>query len=98
MDLGIGGRWGIVCASTQGLGRACAEALVAESVNVVVNGREREKVEKAAAEIAAVGTGEVIPVAADLTDPAGRAALLAACPEPDILVLNNRGPKPCPLL
>ncbi len=52
--------------------------------------------EKAAAEIAAVGTGEVIPVAADLTDPAGRAALLAACPEPDILVLNNRGPKPGP--
>jgi 3-oxoacyl-[acyl-carrier protein] reductase len=97
MDLGIGGRWGIVCASTQGLGRACAEALAAEGVNVVVNGRELEKVEKVAGEIAAVGTGEVIPVAADLTDPAGRAALLAACAEPDILVLNNRGPKPGPL-
>ena len=97
MDLGISGRWAIVCASTQGLGRACAEALAAEGVNVVVNGREREKVEKAAADIAADGGGEVIPVAADLTDPAGRAALLAACPEPDILVLNNRGPKPGPL-
>jgi len=94
MDLGIAGRWAIVCASSQGLGRACAEALVAEGVNVVVNGRDREKVEKAAAEIAATAPGEVIPVAADLTEVAGRDALLAACREPDILVLNNRGPKP----
>ena len=97
MDLGIAGRWGIVCASSQGLGRACAEALAAEGVNVVVNGRDREKVKKAAAEISETASGEVIPVAADVTDAAGRDALLAACPQPDILVLNNRGPKPGPL-
>ena len=97
MDLGIAGRAAIVCASSQGLGRACAEALAAEGVKVVVNGRDLEKVEKAVAEIAANTSGEVVGVAADLTEPAGRDALLAACPEPDILVLNNRGPKPGPL-
>ena len=96
MDLGIVGRWGIVCASSQGLGRACGEALAAEGVNVVVNGRDRGKVDKAAAEIAGSASGEVIAVAADLTEPSGREALLAACPEPDILVLNNRGPQPGP--
>ena len=97
MDLGIGGRSAIVCASSQGLGRACAEALAAEGVNVVVNGRDREKLDKAVAEIAASASGEVIGVAADITEPDGREALLAACPQPDILVLNNRGPKPGPL-
>jgi len=94
VDLGIRGRWAIVTASSQGLGRACAEALASEGVNVVVNGRDREKLEKAAAEIGADASGRVVPVAADLTVAAGREALLQACPEPDILVLNNRGPKP----
>ncbi|HMK12362.1 MAG TPA: SDR family oxidoreductase [Acidimicrobiales bacterium] len=94
MDLGVAGRRAIVCASSQGLGRACARALAAEGVDVVVNGRDPEEVDKAVAEIAASGTGQVIGVAADLTEPRGRDALLAACPEPDILVLNNRGPKP----
>jgi 3-oxoacyl-[acyl-carrier protein] reductase len=97
VDLGIEGRSAIVCASSQGLGRACAEALAAEGVSVVVNGRDVEKVEKAVAEIAASTTSTVVGVAADLTEAAGREALLAACPEPDILVLNNRGPKPGPL-
>jgi 3-oxoacyl-[acyl-carrier protein] reductase len=99
MDLGIAGRRGIVCASSQGLGRACADALAQEGVNVVINGRDEEKLEKAAAEIRALPgiEREVIPVAADITTPEGRAALLAACPEPDILVTNNRGPTPGPL-
>ena len=89
MDLGIGGRSAIVCTSSQGLGRACAEALAAEGVNVVVNGRDREKLDKAVAEIAASASGEVIGVAADITEPDGREALLAACPQPDILVLTT---------
>jgi 3-oxoacyl-[acyl-carrier protein] reductase len=97
VDLGIAGRSALVCASSQGLGRACAEALAAEGVNVVVNGRDLEKVEKAVAEIAASVTGHVVGVAADLTEAEGREALLAACPEPDIVVLNNRGPKPGPM-
>jgi 3-oxoacyl-[acyl-carrier protein] reductase len=97
MDLGIGGRWALVCASSQGLGRACAEGLAAEGVNVVLNGRDKEKVERAAAEVAAAFGVAAIPVAGDLTEPAGREAFLGACTEPDILVLNNRGPKPGPL-
>jgi 3-oxoacyl-[acyl-carrier protein] reductase len=96
MDLGIRGRWALVCASSQGLGRACAEGLAAEGVNVVVNGRDRVKVEKAAAEIAEATGVTAVAISADLTEAAGRDAFLAACREADILVLNNRGPKPGP--
>jgi 3-oxoacyl-[acyl-carrier protein] reductase len=94
VDLGIAGRWAIVCASTCGLGRACAEALAAEGAHIVVNGRDEERLDKAVAEIRSVARGDVVGVPADLTTDVGRAALLAACPEPDILVTNNRGPKP----
>jgi 3-oxoacyl-[acyl-carrier protein] reductase len=94
LDLGIAGRKAIVCASSQGLGRACAEALSAEGVDVVINGRDAEKLAVATAEIRALGGGDVTFVAADITTDEGRNALLAACPEPDIVVLNNRGPTP----
>jgi 3-oxoacyl-[acyl-carrier protein] reductase len=94
MDLGIAGKWAIVSASSQGLGRACAEALAAEGVNVVINGRDAERLGKAAAELRSTHPVEVRAVPADITTPEGRAALLAACPEPDILVTNNAGPRP----
>jgi 3-oxoacyl-[acyl-carrier protein] reductase len=94
LDLGIAGRNAIVCASSQGLGRACAEALSAEGVDVVLNGRDADKLALAAEEIRALGVGDVSFVAADITTDNGRNELLAACPEPDIVVLNNRGPKP----
>ena len=51
MDLGITGRKALVCASSQGLGLACASALAAEGVDVVLNGRNKDKLEKAAAEL-----------------------------------------------
>ena len=94
MDLGIAGRWAIVCASSQGLGLACARALAAEGVNVVINGRDAERLAKAASELEAEGAAEVRAVAADITAADGRARLLAACPDPDILVTNNAGPRP----
>ena len=94
MDLGIRGRTALVAASTRGLGRACAEALAAEGVTVVVNGRHAETVVAVAEEIAARHGVAARGVAADLDDPAGRRALLAACPDPDILVTNNAGPPP----
>lgn len=94
MDLGLAGRRAIVCASSRGLGRACAEALAREGCRVVVNGRTEETVLATAGEIAATHGGDPIPVTADLSTPEGRAALLAACPEPDILVTNNAGPAP----
>ncbi|HZR80088.1 MAG TPA: SDR family oxidoreductase [Candidatus Binatia bacterium] len=94
MDLGIAGRRAIVCASSRGLGRACALALAAEGVEVVVNGRDRERLDATAEEIRRATGARVTAVAADLNTEAGREALLAACPEPDILVNNNGGPLP----
>jgi 3-oxoacyl-[acyl-carrier protein] reductase len=95
MELGIAGRRAIVCASSQGLGLACATALSREGVDVVINGRSEEKLEGARATIiASGGVGDVRFVAADITTEAGRAALVAACPEADILINNNAGPAP----
>ena len=94
MDLGIAGRRAIVCASTRGLGRACALSLAKEGVAVFVNGRDAERARVAAEELAEESGGSVTGVAADITTEAGRAALVAACPDADILVNNNEGPKP----
>ncbi len=92
MDLGIAGRKAIVCASSRGLGKACARALAEAGCEVVMNGRDEARLAAAAAEIAAATGVKVTPVAADVADPAGQKALLAACPAPDILVNNNSGP------
>ncbi len=94
MDLGIAGRWAVVCASSQGLGLACAQALHAEGVNVVLNGRTADKLAGVAATLMATGPAEVQFVAADITTADGRAALIAAAPVVDMLVTNNVGPKP----
>ena len=92
MDLGIAGRKAIVCASSKGLGRACAKSLAEAGCEVVVNGRNRDAVEAAAADIRKATGAKVIAVAADVASPDGQAALFAACPEPDIVVNNNAGP------
>jgi len=94
MDLKIAGRKAIVCASSQGLGRACATSLSREGVKVFVNGRDAAKLANTAREIAAETGHEVVPVAADIMTEEGRAALVAACPDADILVNNNAGPTP----
>ncbi len=96
MDLGLAGRSAIVCASSKGLGRGCATALAEAGCRVIVNGRDAERAQATAAEIRAATGAEVGVVAGDLGDPRVRAALLAACPEPDILVNNNGGPLPAP--
>lgn len=96
MDLGISNRKAVVCASTRGLGRACAEALAAEGVQVFINGRDRERTLAAAAEIQRIASARVTPVIGDVTTPEGRKALIEACPEADILVNNNAGPDPGP--
>jgi 3-oxoacyl-[acyl-carrier protein] reductase len=92
MDLGIAGRKAIVCASSKGLGRACARSLAEGGCEVVLNGRNRDAVEAAAAEIRQATGAKVIPVAADVATPEGQKAIFAACPEPDIIVNNNAGP------
>jgi 3-oxoacyl-[acyl-carrier protein] reductase len=92
MDLGIAGRKAIVCASSQGLGKGCACALAQAGVSLVINGRDRERLERTAAELRLLGAIEVTPVLADISTVEGQRALLAACPEPDILINNNGGP------
>jgi 3-oxoacyl-[acyl-carrier protein] reductase len=92
MDLGIQGKRAIVCASSRGLGKACALALAEAGVSLVINGRDPVKLELAASEIRQATGVAVTPVAADITTSEGQAAMLAACPEPDILVNNNAGP------
>jgi 3-oxoacyl-[acyl-carrier protein] reductase len=92
MDLGIAGKKAIVCASSKGLGFGCAMALAQAKVDVVINGRDEKVLNEAAATIAKATGVKVTPVAADLASPDGQKALLAACPEPDILVNNNGGP------
>ena len=92
MDLGISGRKAIVCASSKGLGRGCAVALAKAGCSVVINGRDAAALEKTAGEIRAATGAEIIAVAADVSTREGQDALLAACPNPDILVNNNAGP------
>jgi 3-oxoacyl-[acyl-carrier protein] reductase len=95
VDLGIKGRRAIVCASSKGLGRACAMALANEGVHVTVTARGAEALAKTAAEIRKANPGvTVTEVAGDITTPAGREAVLKACPDPDILVNNAGGPPP----
>jgi 3-oxoacyl-[acyl-carrier protein] reductase len=92
MDLGLKGRTAIVCASSKGLGKGCAAALAREGVALTLNARGREALEATAAEIRAATGAKVVAVAGDIGDPATRAAVLKACPAPDILVNNNGGP------
>ena len=94
MNLGIEGKWALVCAASKGLGKGCAQALVAEGVNVVITARGAQALETTAAELRALGRGEVRAVAGDITTPEGRAAALAACPQVDILINNAGGPPP----
>lgn len=94
MDLGLKGRKALVCASSQGLGLACATALAQEGCEVFLNGRNADKLATAAARLKEACGAVVHAVVADLNTDAGRAALLAACPQPDILVNNNAGPPP----
>lgn len=94
MDLQIRGKRAIVCAASKGLGKACATALAREGAEVTINARDAASLDATAAEIRAATGARVTAVAGDIADPATRAALLEACPAPDILVNNNGGPPP----
>jgi 3-oxoacyl-[acyl-carrier protein] reductase len=96
MDLGIAGRHAILLASSRGLGRACAESIAREGVHVVINGRTAADVDTAVAELRAAYGVEATGVVGDSSTGAVHDALLAACPEPDIVLLNGEGPPPTP--
>lgn len=94
MDLKLAGKSAIVCASSRGLGKACAKALAGEGVNVWLSARTEEALEKAATDLRAHASADIHTVVADVTTDAGRDALLAACPAPDIVINNAGGPPP----
>jgi 3-oxoacyl-[acyl-carrier protein] reductase len=99
MDLGIKGKWALVCGASKGLGLGCAQALVADGVNVLINARGAEALEAAAASLRAIpGAGKVLAVACDITTPEGRAAVFGAAGGPgkdfDIVITNAGGPPP----
>jgi len=94
MDLGIAGKRALVCASSKGLGRGCAEALAGAGVNLVLNARGADALEETAEAIRKAHRVEVTAVAADITSEAGRAEVLAAAGDVDILVTNAGGPPP----
>ena len=94
MDMGISGKKALICASSKGLGRGCAEALAAEGVNVVINGRNAEVIETTAAKIRETYGVQVIAVACDVTTAEGQAMIIVAAGDVDILVTNAGGPPP----
>jgi 3-oxoacyl-[acyl-carrier protein] reductase len=94
VDLGIKGRKAIVCASSKGLGYACARALAREGAEVWINGRDHDRLAAAADKIQSEVGAAVRLAPADINSQDGRDALLGFCPEPDILINNNAGPSP----
>ena len=94
MDLGIKGRTAIVCAASKGLGKGVALALAQEGVNLFITARTKADIEATADEIRKATGVKVTPIAGDITTEEGRKAVLAACPNPDILINNAGGPPP----
>ena len=94
MDLGIAGRWALVCGASKGLGYGCARSLAGEGVNLVINARTEATLSATAARIAGETGVQVRAVAGDITQPSVQAAALAAAPQIDILINNAGGPPP----
>ena len=108
MDFGIEGKWALVCGASKGLGLGCAQALVGEGVNLVINARAPDALHQAASQLIAIGADrvsaggqndlkpQVLAVAVDITTPEGRAAVFGAAGGPgrdfDIVVTNAGGP------
>jgi len=95
MNFHLSGRWALVCASSRGLGRACASALAAEGVNVVITARDAAVLQRTADELRAEHPDVLVrAVVGDIATDEGRAAALAGCPQVDILINNAGGPLP----
>ena len=92
MDLGIKGRTAIVAGGSAGMGKSSAVALAAEGVDLVISARGEARLKAAAEEIASATGVTVVPIVADHSTAEGRARLLTACPEPDILVITCSPP------
>ncbi|MDC0141229.1 SDR family oxidoreductase [Gammaproteobacteria bacterium] len=94
MDLGIKNKKAIVCASSKGLGKACARSLMMEGVSVVINARGEEFLKETFEELSLIDENKVSMTVADLNTEEGRKKLIESCPDADILINNNSGPPP----
>lgn len=95
MELGIRGKWAVVCAASKGLGYSCAQALADEGVNIVINARGPADLQAATQRLRQRNPSvKVITVIGDITDPSIRQSLVDAAPQVDILINNAGGPKP----
>ena len=98
MDLGISGKWALVCGASRGLGFGCAQALVQEGVNVLIVARGTQALAEAAERLrgdtAPQGGAQVLAVCADITSEQGRQAVFAQRRDFDIVVTNAAGPAP----
>ena len=94
MDLGIKGKKAIVCASSKGLGKACAKSLMEEGVLVVINARSEDTLKETFQELSTIDKDRISMVIADLDTEEGRNRIIESCPDADILVNNNSGPPP----
>jgi 3-oxoacyl-[acyl-carrier protein] reductase len=92
LDLGISGRKAIINGGSAGMGKGSAKALAREGVELFLVARGEERLRAAAKEIADETGARVTPVVADHSTAQGRATILAACPEPDILVMTCAPP------
>ena len=89
MDLGIKDRKAIVCASSKGLGKACAKSLMMEGVSVVINARGEESLKETFEELSLINENKISMVVADLDTDEGRNKLIESCPDADFLINNN---------
>lgn len=96
MNLGIAGKTALVCASSDGLGFACASALADAGARVILNGRNEDKLTRRVEMLSNQSNADVSGVVADVGTDAGRAAVLDAAGPVDILINNNGGPPPRP--
>jgi len=94
VELGLKGKWAVVCGASKGLGYACAHQLAQEGVNIVLVARTDQTLQDSAQQIRDETGAHVIAVAADIASAAGREQVLAAAPQVDILVNNAGGPPP----
>ncbi len=94
MDLGIKGKKAIICASSRGLGKACAKSLVMEGVDVTINSRNQKNLEQTLKELKGLNEGKVEMLVADLNTSEGQKLLSSICNDKDILITNNDGPPP----
>ena len=95
MDLGLEGRKAIISGASKGLGLAAAMSLAREGVDVTILSRTQKTIEAAADQITQATGRKATAVAGDFNKAEDRKRLLAACPEPDIVV-NNPGVRQTP--